>query len=370
MARWYISSPTTCNFTIHVGVDSGQPLRSFRVVHQCLSKNSESWKRDIRTARDQGDDQFWYNVDSPEAFEIILNVVHGRPDANAEEVTRETLYKVAQTSARHGVIHMLRDFVRARSSVLMKEPAFGSSKYARTANLEQRVITSWLFSLDVPFEKSVTELINTTILGIDSQVVLFPGSKHTRPRFRPGQTTGMSLVHIRLPDQHQSKVTEEVEHHAAIRKAELDAVAEKLLEELESGAVEYCVVRRSIASEKCHNAMVGSIRRGMRVQHSEELTLEKYAQHLKSIEIIPSHATHARCVDALNWEARITQVYERKFGWSDVFLKQFPKLKLKSSDTPLMIQGKKYDFQDVEDSGDPERHEGSPRLRLIRPRWR
>ncbi|KAE9988372.1 hypothetical protein EG328_011132 [Venturia inaequalis] len=80
----FVLDPLHANFTINIGTPGTQPLQSFRVIAECLAEKSEIWQQAILQAREYGVDYCWTN-DDPEAFEIILNVIHSCPEKNVTE---------------------------------------------------------------------------------------------------------------------------------------------------------------------------------------------------------------------------------------------------------------------------------------------
>ncbi|QDS74024.1 hypothetical protein FKW77_008974 [Venturia effusa] len=349
-----IAIPSRYDFTIHVGEDyRGQPLCSFRVARSSMTTSSDVWAFDLESAHERGEDNFWYRADSPEAFRIILNIIHGRPSANPKSVTQAVLHQVAKSAARYRVVGELQDFIGSREKLLNKGIPHTANRYARSTNFEQRIETSVVFQQFKSFDKALTEVVRTTDLGIVSQVIVHPKSRRIMARSAPNQSAGKSVIRVNLPGQDHSIFSSEVEMQAGMRKAELDAEVNRFLLEAESGLANHCTVRTSKTANKCRNSIVGSIRCGMTVYEHNEFTLEKYAQHLRSIEITPSHAAHQRCVDALDWEGRITRIYERKFGWSGAILSQFPDVKMRKKKPRYMISST-YGSRDFDDNRDFE----------------
>lgn len=296
-----IATPSHFDFTTHVGEDyKGQPLCSFRVARASMTTSSEVWAIDLGAAHFDGENQFWYKADSPEAFEIILNVIHGKPSANPKIVTQAVLHQVAKSAARHQVVADLQDFIDSRQKILMKGSPHTANRYTWSSNFEKRIETSVMFQQTDSFEKAMTEVIRTTDLGIESQVVVHPASRpRIMARTTPNQSPGKSVIRVNIPGHHHSIFSNEVELQAATRKVVLDVEVKNLLKGLESRSINPCIVSRSKTSDKCRKAVIGSIRCGIMVYDYNAFTKVHLGEVCSAPEVNRDHAftrhTSAMC---------------------------------------------------------------------------
>jgi hypothetical protein len=188
------------NFTIYVGEDdTEQPLCAFRVSRERLRFKSEIWEGKIQAALERGAPYCWFTEDNPDAIGIILNVIHGNPEANPYILNREVLFQVAESSARHGVVRALREFIRARSQVLLEGPEPNAENHARSNNFEQRIYISWIFGQRIPFAKAMTELINNMIISDDNYITMFPGLERIDLHYLPEGAAGKLNLTNYLP---------------------------------------------------------------------------------------------------------------------------------------------------------------------------
>jgi len=187
----YIVQIHHANFVIHVGKDGPkQPKRSFWVTEERLRVKSDIWYTQIQAARDRGEQYCWLKFDSPEALEIILNIIHGNSEANPKLPTLKTLFQVAQSSHRHGLVSSLREFVRAWSTIVSESPTLGTKNRFRAKTFERRIFIPWIFGLQTLFDEVMMETISHLSVDECGDLVLFPSSESIDLDFLPDGAAG------------------------------------------------------------------------------------------------------------------------------------------------------------------------------------
>lgn len=154
--------------------------------------NSESWKQAIEEARQYGRDYCWFTEDDPKAFKIILNIVHGKPEANPSHATQKLLLDITWSSRRHGVQSILNDFVHARSSILLED------HHVLGCTAEDIFFIATHFELQAVFVKAATELINNILLQNmnDNHIVAFATSQGTMSGYLGKDVAGKPILLI------------------------------------------------------------------------------------------------------------------------------------------------------------------------------
>lgn len=284
---------SVADLTVHVGEDKyGQPVKSFKVLASIMRMHSPSWDAMLRpdgSFAENGSNDVRFPDDDANAFEVVLNVLHGHPDLVPNTFTLEALYDLAILCDEYFVVTPIRPIISNERLPAGPDPQL-EERY-RVPLLCTWLTIGWVFGLEAQFKEHLMATIHHVIRPSTQDHPLVP-------------RTLAPLVFDCIPEEGLR------EYIVNQRKTRFWDLCMALLDdqdpvsELCSGT--FCLLNDWTA-ELCSSTILGSlIKERHRVEkgvdivcNQRSVTVGEIADIFRTIRVLTWSSAHERCADKL-----------------------------------------------------------------------
>ncbi|KAE9984517.1 hypothetical protein BLS_002219 [Venturia inaequalis] len=210
---------SVADLTVHVGEDEHrQPVRSFKVLASTMRMHSPAWDAMLRpdgSFAENGSNDVRFPADDADAFEVVLNVLHGHVDMVPNAFTLEALHNLAKICDEYFVVAPIRPIISNERLPAGPNPQL-EERY-RVPLHDAWLTICWVFGLEEQFRTHLKATITHVIQTQDQPQVpmtlapivfdCLPEVGELADLLRTIQILTWSSAHERCPDKLRLKET-------------------------------------------------------------------------------------------------------------------------------------------------------------------
>ncbi|RDI85233.1 hypothetical protein Vi05172_g4613 [Venturia inaequalis] len=294
---------SVADLTVHVGEDEyRQPVRSFKVLTSTMRMHSPAWDAMLRpdgSFAENGSNDVRFPADDADAFEVVLNVLHGHVDMVPNAFTLEALHNLAKICDEYFVVAPIRPIISNERLPAGPNPQL-EERY-RVPLHDAWLTICWVFGLEEQFRTHLKATITHVIQTQDQPQV---------------PMTLAPIVFDCLPEGMGNYIIEQMKDH--FQKLLDDVLSNKdLVHGLCSNPSNsnLCFVD-DWTTELCCSTMLGSlIRERHRIAEALDkvcaqriISVGELADLLRTIQILTWSSAHERCPDKLRLKETIDDI--------------------------------------------------------------